>query len=713
MARIRLPTVIALIALPLVAGAQTGGNLRWLKGGHAGKVAAVTCSPDGTMIASASDDATIKLWSTNGDLLRTFTTHPYPTTALAWSPDGAKLAAAAYAGGFWLSNNCIGRIFLWQATNGWLTTNVALARILTNHLGKVTSLAFSTDGTRLVSSGIEGSNIVRQVGTWTLLAQKAGYNTSVGPSPINALACSTNGLVASGCEDGTIRVWNSSWTQVWSTNCAPSNVTAIAFSPNGGLLATGSRDNTLRLWSTTNWSGIATLAGHTNEITTIAFSPNGATLASGSLDRTIRLWNVASRTCFASAIGHADAITAVAFSPDGARLISGSRDQSVRTWSAADGSFVQDFANHSDYVKAIALSPDGTLCASASDDASIQIRRLSDGVLTRVLTGHTGCVSAISFAPDSAVLVSAGGPLDPTLKLWRLDDGALLRTIAANTNGVMALALSADGTLLACGGDFDEKTIQLWNVNDGSLLRILEGHSNGVTALAFSPLGDQLASGGRKFDSTIKVWSATNGSLLQTFAGHANPIETVVFSPDGSAVASGSSGTNPLRIWELSDGSSRSFGADTNPVFFAAFSPDGNTLASAGRDAVNLWNVASGSLTQVVTGETFRISCLAYSPNGNLFAYGREDATVALATNSLGALGQPPLQFTGISRDTGGGSLLRAAVQSRARYIVQSSTDLENWVYLTLASSGTNTLQLKDPAIVADGPRFYRAVTPP
>ena len=121
--RIRVVVLLALVALPLAGRAQYSGNLRWLKGGHAGKIGVVTCSPDGSMIASASDDATIKLWSTNGILLRTLTTHPYPTTALAWSPDGTKLAASAYAGGFWLSNNCLGRVFVWQATNGWLTTN--------------------------------------------------------------------------------------------------------------------------------------------------------------------------------------------------------------------------------------------------------------------------------------------------------------------------------------------------------------------------------------------------------------------------------------------------------------------------------------------------------------------------------------------------------------------------------------------------------------
>jgi WD40 repeat protein len=644
------------------ARAQSATNaLLWLRGGHGSAVNAVCWSADGSLVASASDDATVKLWTTNGMLVRTLTTQPYQATALAFSPDSAKLAVGAYAGGYYSASNGLGRVLVWQATDGWSGSNVSLARTLTNKFGKVASVAFSADGTRLASGVSGGSNYVHQAGNGALLAARSVYTTNRwGVSyEINAgalsVAFSAGGLLASGCEDSTIRVWNSSYTQVWTTNTAQaSNVTAVAFSPNGATLASGSLDQTIKLWSTNGWSCLRTLTGHTAGVTAVSFSPDGNTLASGGCDGSVKLWELTGGTCVATIAAHADAVTSVAFSPDGTRLASGGKDNCVKIWSTAGGTLLQNLGDHADAIKAVAVSPDGTLCATASNDRTIQVHRLADGLLLRTLPGHTGCVSAIAFAPDSAVLASGGGPLDPTIKLCRLNDGMVLRTIPATTNGVMALAFSPDGLTLASGGGYDEGTICLWGAADGSLLRTLDGQSNGVTALAFSPNGNLLVSGGRRAndtrtDSTIKVWAVTNGSLVRAFASYSNNTESVAFAPDGNTVASGSStsgvlnssGTKLLTLWTISDGSSRTFGTDTNPVFFVAFSRDGSTLASASKDAIKFWNVAAGTLSQTLTQETFRVSCLAYAPNGNLFAFGREDATLALAGNAAVTISSP------------------------------------------------------------------------
>ena len=320
----------------------------------------------------------MKLWSTNGTLLRTLVTHPYQATALAFSPDGTKLAVGVYAGGYYISSNGLGRVILWQATSG----NANVLFTLTNKFGRITAVAFSTDGTMLASCTSGGSNYVNRVSDGTLLTSMSVYTTNqLISQETNAaalsLAFSAGGFLASGCEDDTISIWNtSSWTQVWTNNTAhSSNVTAVAFSPNGSVLATASLDQTIQLWAATNWTSLGSLLGHTNGITSISFSPDGGTLASGSMDGSIKLWNVAGQTCIATISAHSDSVMSVAISPDGTKLASGGADNSVKLWSAFDGTFIQQIGYHTDMIKAIAVSPDGTLCATASNDQSIELRR--------------------------------------------------------------------------------------------------------------------------------------------------------------------------------------------------------------------------------------------------------------------------------------------------------------------------------------------------
>lgn len=718
-------TAVAVAGLALTVllfNAEAAPTLMWMRGGHAARISGIACSPDGAMIAASSEDGTVKLWSTNGTLLRTLSTQPFPATAVAWSPDGTKLAAGTYYGGFasgtvpynGYNDPGLGLTYLWQAPDGWTAANVSLMRVTTNRYGKISALAFSADNARLASGNASGSNVINSVLDGSLVTAQPAYNSSVGPAAVTSVAFSSLGMMASGCEDQSIHVYNPSWGLLWSSTSAHmTNVTALAFSPDGSLLASASLDQTIRVWSTTSWISLQTLTGHTNGVVSATFSPDGQRIVSASTDGTVKVWNWSSGACLVTITAHSLPVTAAVFSPDGSRVISASDDKTIRIWSATDGSAVCNLGGQSDYVGAVAISPDGILCASAGGNQTIQVRDTINGSLVRTLPGHTGYVSAIAFTPDSAALASSGGPLDPTIKLWRLSDGGVLRTISANSNGVTALAFSPDGSMLASGGDSIERSIQLWDVSDGSLLRTLAGHTNGVTALAFSPDGDFLASGGRRFDNVMKIWSVADGELTRTLLGHSLNIEAVAFAPDGAHVASGSSGVGALKVWQLSDGSSRNFGSGTNPVFAVAFSPDGATLASVEQNTVQFWNVATGTLSETVTQETIRASSVAYSPNGNLFLCGREDSAITMSSTPLSALGQPPLTFTSFNQDASGGTTIGASVEPWTHYVLLSSTNLTDWSFLTSFVSQTNAVTITGLAISNAPARFYRATTPP
>ena len=567
---------------------------QWMQGGHSARISGIACSPNGTLIASSSDDGTVKLWSTNGTLLRTLTAQSCPLTAVAWSPDGSKIAVGTYYGGYYNGAAGMGLTYLWQATGGW-TNTVSLMSTSTNFWGKVTVLAFSADSTKLASGSESGSNIVNLVANSSVVATCPAYNIWVEPSAVTSVAFSSRGLMASGCEDSTICVYNSSWNLLWtSTNSASAhttNVTAVAFSPDGSRLATASLDQTVKVWSTSSWTLLQTLTGHTNGVTSVAFSPDGAKIVSGCVDGTVKVWNWSSGTCLETIVAHVLPVTATVFSTDGSLVISGSDDGTIRLWSAADGSAVRTLGGQNFFIGTVVFSPDGTLCASAGGDETVQVRKTSDGSFVQTLVANTNYVSSLAFSPDSTRLASGGGPLDPTIKLWRISDATLLNTIAATTNGVMALAWSPDGLTLAAGGDSVEQSITFWDTNGllhGTLPGTLSGHTNGVTALAFSPRGNLLASGGRRPGNTVRVWTNSapgiwiTGVIVQSFisTSTSNDVECVTFSPDGTLVAWGRTAQNVLKIGVIANGTNPTLGSGTNPVFAVAFSPDGSTLAA-------------------------------------------------------------------------------------------------------------------------------------
>jgi WD40 repeat protein/serine/threonine protein kinase len=268
--------------------ATTGKELGALTG-HAAKVGGVCFSPDGQRIVSAGDDRTVRAWetATGKEVLRIRGTGSgtFSGPAFALSPDG-KTVAAVVSGT---------RVTLWGVSTG------KESRSFRSQMDVCSAVAFSPDGKRLAAAGLNlafegrprpnkpgGEVEVWEVGTGKRLFSFPGHT-----GPVVAVAFSpAGGLVASGGRDWTVRVWSAdSGKGLRVFRGHRSIIRAVAFSPDGRRVASSSADGVIKVWEAETGQELLVFPG---EVGALAFSPDGRRLASARGDGTVKVWEALS-----------------------------------------------------------------------------------------------------------------------------------------------------------------------------------------------------------------------------------------------------------------------------------------------------------------------------------------------------------------------------------------------------------------------------------
>jgi WD40 repeat protein len=391
---------------------------------------ALAVTPSGSHVLTGGDDKSVAIWNAaNGARERTLPGAEGAVLALAVSRNGALVAAGG----------ADQTVRVYQFADGKLLGQLKAP-------GPVRSLAFSPNNQVLTAACADKS----------VLAWIVVYNPGqpLGPDfgkPVATLAHSgpATGVTFapdgshffSSSQDQTIKDWKLASEVPIKNFGHPNLVDAVAFNSTGTLLATGCHDGNLRIWDVAKGQPVQTVPAHIamNQpapIYSISWSPDDKQVLTASYDRSMKLWNAADGKLVREfkgfkekefEKGHHDGVFSAAFSSDGKFIASGSSDRTVKLWNVADGTVVREFVN-----------PNVSPPASA---------------LPGPAPAHPGWVYSVRFTPDGKHLVSAGNAPrgHGYLAVWSVADGKLLYGEELSLGPIYSVDVSGDGKSLVLG----------------------------------------------------------------------------------------------------------------------------------------------------------------------------------------------------------------------------------------------------------------------
>jgi WD40 repeat protein len=549
---------------------------------HDDAVNAVAFSKDGSLVAAASNDRTLRLWDakTGKPIRKPLRGHGDSVKGVAFNP-------ADPGGGSLASASDDGSVRWWDTHSGQQTGDSLISGD-----GKIGDVAFSPDGS-LLAAATDGGVLH----LWDVAKHQERKRIVKGGPELWRVVFSPDGsLLAVASANGTIQIYEVPSGRIHLRPLTGHNgwVNSVAFNRDGSLLASAGYDGTVRLWDPRTGKQLgAPLTSGVGELNDAVFSPDGTILAAGGRASAIWLWDVPTRQPLGDPLtGHANAVRDLAFSPNGQQLASASYDRTVRLWEVQTRHPGGLPLAQPGRVNDIAVNPSKRLFASVSDDGKTRLWDMGNPQpgSERVLVDGTAWLAGVAFSTDGSLLATAGS--DHKVRIWDVDTGKPHGPpLLGHTDEVSSVAFSSDGRMLASAGR--DGVVWIWDVATGTQLRALHGHQGGVLDIAFRPDSTTLASVGQ--DSTVRVWDAETGnSIGEPMREHEGWALTVAYSRDGIIASAGGDGT--VRLWRGGQQTAELIG-HSNEVVGVAFRADGKVVASVGRDGTErLWDVAERRL---------------------------------------------------------------------------------------------------------------------
>ena len=626
-------------------------------------------SPDGTILASGSHDAKIRLWNIKtGLLMDTLIGHTGSIDSLAFLPKQKNTVAAnskngtsSQIGTTLASRSRDGTVLLWRVrpfveTEAVVTITPPIVKSPNvgeqftvnldiedgkNVCGFQLTLEFDSSALRYVSS--ENGNY---------LPSNAPLDVSVGPLWMHAP--NRLSLVKSSspndAKDGS-GILASVTFEVVAVKASTLSLPRIRLENRDGSLSQpiviiGSvkkpsqmKDMPLDTTQLALPEGVKARLGK-GTIYDIKFSPDNTQLAVAS-SIGIWLYDVNTGKELSLLVDNPAATHSITYSPNGKRLASNDSDRTVRVWNPVNGQLLKTFAGDHRWNDnlAIAFSPDGRTLAIGEQLWDIHTGQHKINLKWQ----HSYPVLAMTFSPDGKTLGTT--TRQGNVRLWNAQTGQEI--VSLHKGGEYysqghKLAFSQDGTRFGAIGSPRNRSngsIMLWKTHTHELEKTVSEKNNSdiYVSIDFSSEGSAIAVV-RKWIEKLCIRNIDTGEDIAVLEGLDEIVNFAAFSPDKTMLASaGSSGE--IRIWDIETGKLRTkLTGYTRAVSSVTMLHNGTTLVTAHRDQpIQLWDSLTLQNKGVIQGERtpYAGSAVAFSPDGKTLAGGGYESLSLWDTNTL------------------------------------------------------------------------------
>ncbi len=585
-------------------------------------IISVAFSPDGKWLAIGDTNAQIYLWKVGESrpiLHHVINCNNFWVRAIAFSPDSKIITSGGEDG----------NIHLWE-----VETRRTIA-IFSGHLDRIRALSYSANGQLLASSSDDRTVRIWDFNRKELITVLTKHQDKVRWVIFHPY----KDTLISASQDNQICLWdvNPSGAKLISPFRLKENqnnlLRAIAISPDGELLASGTDDGMVRLWNLETGQFKQSLShNHNDWIRSLAFSPNGDKIASASEDTTIGISDVKTGKHLHTLRGHTRRVWSIDFHPKLPWLVSGEMGFNVRIWNYQSGECLREGQGYTQEIKPITYSPNGKILAVGTNQGIVYLKDSLEGKTKAEISSYSGNILSLAYSPDAQILI--GGSDDTRLYIWdTFNNNRLITSLAKHKNWIRTVAYSPDGKFIATGSD--DKTVKLWDAYSYKLLRTFPGHTDWIQSICFHPTQPLLISGSN--DGAIKFWDINNlknpDPLVKIFQSSQREVWKVAISPDGKLMASGSN-DNTICIWDLESEKREPIiiiKDHRNWISSVAFSPDSQWLASGSYDtSIRLWKLSSTqySCEKILLGHGNAVMCVTFHPNEPILASSSKDGTI-------------------------------------------------------------------------------------